>query len=114
MNALIPPLRGLAAVLLAASLSACIVVPAHRGPYGGPYGGVIVAPEAPPPAPVEVVPAIPFVGALWIAGYWNWVGHRHVWVPGRWEAPRQGHQYEPRRWAPTGGGYELRGGWRER
>lgn len=72
--------------LASLALSGCVVVPPRH--YAGPppvYGA------APAPAPyVEVVPVMPFAGAVWIAGYWNWSGgHRH-WVPGRWEHPRQG------------------------
>ncbi|WP_247664429.1 hypothetical protein [Ideonella alba] len=106
-------------LLVLLALPACVVVPAHRPAYGGPpvyeSGPVVMAPMAPPPPQYEVVPAIPFPGAIWIGGYWNWVGGRHVWVGGRWEAPRHGWHYEPRRWEPAArGGYELRGGWRVR
>ncbi|WP_247652870.1 hypothetical protein [Ideonella aquatica] len=102
------------------ALPACVVVPAHRPAYGGPppvyeSGPVVMAPMAPPPPRYEVVPALPYAGAVWIGGYWNWSGRAHVWVPGRWEAPRHGWHYEPRRWEPAArGGYELRGGWRVR
>jgi len=35
---------------------------------------------APPPPRVEVVPA-PRRGQVWVPGYWDWRGHRHVWAP---------------------------------
>ena len=122
MNTSISRLHRLWVVSLSAvaalSLSACVVVPAHSyraepvyapGPYG--YD----APMAPPPPPVEVMPPAPFLGALWIAGFWSWVGGRHVWQHGHWEAPRQGQRWEPRRWEPQGGGrWSPRGGqWRD-
>ncbi|MBN8488631.1 MAG: YXWGXW repeat-containing protein [Burkholderiales bacterium] len=109
-----------ASLLVLLVLPACVVVPAHRTAYGGPppayeSGPLVMAPMAPPPPRYEVVPALPYAGAVWIGGYWNWSGRAHVWVPGRWEAPRHGWRYEPRRWEPVArGGYALRGGWRNR
>jgi len=100
-------LRTLAlALTAAAALSACIVVPARRGGY---YAdpGVDVAPPAPY---AEVVPALPYAGAVWIDGYWGWSGGRHRWVPGYYERPRPGYRYEPHRWEPRGGRWHLRGG----
>ena len=41
---------------------------------------------APPPLLVEAPPPLPFVGAVWIGGYWCWQG-RWVWAAGRWAAP---------------------------
>jgi hypothetical protein len=99
----------LAAALSLAALGGCIIAPA------APYGGEVVA--VPPPAPVvEVMPPPPVVGWIWIAGFWNWYGGRHVWVPGRWEAPRPGWRWVPHRWEPIsgGGGYRGHGGRWER
>lgn len=101
------------AVALAAEalLSACVVVPAHRARYDD--GGATVIVDTPPPAPyAEVVPAMPYPGAVWINGYWGWSGGRHHWVPGYYERPRTGYRYEPRRWENRGGRWYLRvGGW---
>ena len=59
--------------------------------------------EVAPPTPiVEVRPALPFAGAVWIPGYWHWNGARHVWVGGRYSAPRAGYAWEPARWEPHG------------
>src|SRR5438132_116213 len=45
----------------------------------------------PPPAPrYEVRPALPFYGAVWIDGYWDWRGRDWFWVGGRWAPPREG------------------------
>jgi hypothetical protein len=105
-----------AAALLSTGLSACIVVPAGhaRGPvYETPYPAGQVVVEAPPPSPYqEVIPVLPFPGAVWIGGYWGWSGGRHHWVPGYYERPRAGYRYEPHRWEPHGGRWHLRvGGW---
>jgi hypothetical protein len=74
---------------------------------------LLSAPRAPPPPQVEVIPAVPFSGALWIGGYWGWSSGRHTWIQGRWERPRPGYRWEPHRWEPQGGQWHLRGGgWR--
>lgn len=97
-----------AAVLAVGMLSAgCAVVPAPV-----PVASTeIYAPDAPPPAPVEVVPAVPFVGAVWVGGYWNWSGGRHVWVPGHYVRANPGYRWQPHYWQRRpGGGWWLRGG----
>ena len=65
-----------------------------------------------PPAPrYEVVPA-PRAGQVWIPGYWDWRGHRHVWVRGHWERERRGYYWHPNRWIERDGHYVLeRGRW---
>jgi hypothetical protein len=56
--------------------------------------------EAAPPAPiVEVRPAIPFDGAIWVPGYWHWNGNRHIWVSGRWSARPAGYRWEENGWS---------------
>ena len=98
-----------------ALLSGCVVVPAHRaGYYGGGYAAEpAVVVDMPPPAPyAEVVPVMPYPGAVWVGGYWGWRGGRHQWVPGYYERPRPGYRYEPNRWENHGGRWHLRiGGW---
>ena len=107
----------LAAVAAAALLGGCVVAPVPGGVYNDPYGGYpsqpVYAPVAPPAPYYEVQPALPYPGAIWIGGYWNWSGHRHVWVPGRYERPRPGYHYAPHRWSrsPRGGWYLQGGGW---
>ena len=111
-----------AAALVALSLSACVVAPypARRVVYSEPVPAgaapvptqEVVVDYAPPPPQVEVVPAIPFPGAIWIGGYWGWGGGRHVWVPGRWDHPRPGYVYRPHAWVNQGGRWHLHaGGW---
>ncbi len=99
---------GLAAMLL---LSACVVVPARHVDAGYPSAGGVYA-EVPPPAPqYEVVPVAPFLGAVWVAGYWGWHGGRHHWVAGRWSRPHHhGRAWVPHRWAHTPRGWHLGGG----
>ena len=108
----------------ALALSACVVAPyprqvAYGGPvygqpgYGGPVvedGATIVVDVAPPAPYVEVVPVLPYPGALWIGGYWGWQSNRHAWVPGRWDRPRAGYAYRPHAWVQIGGRWHLRGG----
>jgi outer membrane lipoprotein SlyB len=57
-----------------------------------------VAPEAPPPPPVETVVVAPSPGYVWVPGEWLWRG-RWVWVSGRWAYPPRPHA----RW--------VHGGW---
>ena len=108
----------LAVSLWAALLSACVVAPYGQQPAYYPAAGVApgVVVDAPPPAPyMEVVPAIPFAGAIWIGGYWGWNGGRHEWVPGRWEHPRPGYAWRPHAWVHQGGRWHLHeGGWERR
>jgi hypothetical protein len=106
------------AALSTAALSACVIAPyPGRAVYGQPSApggyyeepGVVV--DAAPPAPyVEVHPAIPFAGAIWIGGYWGWHSNRHHWVPGRWDRPRAGYNWNPHAWHHQGGRWHLRGG----
>ena len=62
-----------AAFLLTAVLSGCVAT------ISGPM-------PVPPPAEVEVVGVAPFVGAVWMPGYWEWYPrhHRHYWRHGYW------------------------------
>jgi hypothetical protein len=81
--------------------------------YGNPAGEALAVTDVAPPTPYyEVQPAIPYVGAVWFSGYWNWYGGRYVWAPGYWGAGRPGYVWHPYHWAPYGGRWNLRaGGW---
>lgn len=108
MKKSLPTLLG-AGVLLAAGalMSGCAVVPAPVAVADGD----VYATVAPPPAQYEVVPAAPYVGAVWIGGYWGWHGGRHVWVPGHYVRPRPGYHWQPRHWERgPHGRWWLRGG----
>jgi hypothetical protein len=65
---------------------------------------------APPPARVEVAPPAPYAGAVWIDGYWDWSGGRHVWRAGHYERPRPGYIWVGRRWERRGHGWRASGG----
>ena len=68
--------------------------------------------NVPPPAPrYEVVPA-PRYGWMWVPGYWEWRGHRHVWIGGHWVRERPGYVYGPSRWVERDGRwYHARPAW---
>jgi hypothetical protein len=101
----------------AMTLSACVIAPYPQGElvYTQPIPNEYeITAGVPPPAPyVEVIPAAPFLGAIWINGYWGWSQGRHQWVPGRYDHARPGYRWEPRHWihGPRGN-WHLRGGWR--
>ncbi|VVD32746.1 YXWGXW repeat-containing protein [Paraburkholderia dioscoreae] len=62
---------------------------------------VIVAPMAPPPSRVEVVPA-PRVGYVWDQGRWHWDQGHYVWVGGHWMPMRAGYHWVPGHWMQIG------------
>ena len=98
----------LAAALLTAALSACVVAPAP-----GYYGGEVVY-AAPPALQYEAVGVAPAPGYFWIGGGWFWEGGRYGWHPGYWAAPRPGYRWAPRTWVRAGGGWRAREGHWER
>jgi len=50
----------------------------------------VYAPGPPPEAKVEVQPAPPGPGAVWVAGHWVWHGNAYVWQSGYWEKNPKG------------------------
>jgi hypothetical protein len=102
--------RAAAAVLLCASLGACVVSAYGPDEY---YGGAVAV--APPPLRVETYGPAPGAGYLWIGGYWDWAGGRHEWVRGHWEAQRPGYRWVPHHWQHRHDGWHLaRGHWDRR
>ena len=89
----------------AALLTACAVAPVD---------GALYAPIAPPIAQVETIPMVPYAGAIWINGFWDWDGGRHVWRAGHYEHGRPGYDFHQPTWAhaPDGRWHLDRGGWR--
>src|SRR5271170_6419350 len=78
------------------------------------YGGHAVAYYArvpPPPMQVEVRPATPGPGFVWIGGYWAYDGGHHIWHAGSWEKPpRAKAHYVAPRWDRKGNQYAFREG----
>ena len=95
----------LATAILAATLGT-VAVPASAVSYG------VTIDVAPPAARVEHMPA-PRRGYVWVPGYWDWTGHRHVWVAGTWVRERPGYVYAHPLLAQRNGQWVLqRGEWR--
>ncbi len=73
-------------------------------------------PPMPPPAPREVVTMRPAREAIWVNGYYTYVGRgQYAWVPGHWEVPPPGRysRFEHPRWERRSNGYVyVRGQWR--
>lgn len=69
---------------------------------------------APPRVIVERRGPRPSRDHVWISGYHNWDGQRHVWVAGRWEQPPRPHaHWVAHRWVHQRGGWVLvEGHWR--
>jgi hypothetical protein len=82
------------------------------GPGPGPQEVVVV--REPPPPRREVIPARPPPGMIWVGGYWQWHGDRHIWVSGHFERPPRSHAvWVAPRWERRGGGYIfIEGSWR--
>ncbi|MEX3810897.1 YXWGXW repeat-containing protein [Paraburkholderia sp. BR13439] len=65
------------------------------------FAQVVIAPMAPPPPRVELVPA-PRDGYVWDQGRWRWEHGRYVWAPGHWQPVRVGYHWVPGHWAQRG------------
>jgi hypothetical protein len=90
------PVRLLTSVLAAAITCAAALTAAPAFAQA-----VIVAPMAPPPPRVEVMPA-PRAGYVWDQGRWRWDHGRYVWVPGHWRPVRAGYRWVPGHWVQRG------------
>ncbi len=67
--------------------------------------------KAPPPSRVEAVPAARR-GQIWVPGYWNARGNRHVWHRGHWERSRVGYSYVQPNWVQRDDRWQFnRGRW---
>lgn len=78
-----------------------------------PAAVILVAPYAPPVAPVEVISYAPGPGYVWVGGHYVWRG-RWVWVPGYWGRPPYGYAvWVPGHWDRRPGGWIwVEGRWR--
>ena len=105
----------LAAGLIAAALSGCIVTPAYQPPPAAPavaYESDAQVNEPPPPLPVYEQPPCPEAGYLWTPGLWRWGPQGYFWVPGTWVAPPQpGLLWTPGFWGVVGAVYVFHGGY---
>ncbi|MCG3188786.1 MAG: hypothetical protein LKCHEGNO_00972 [Burkholderiaceae bacterium] len=110
-----PGVRRVAVAACVVGLSGCVVAPLGYYDADGSYGEATTVTDVAPPAPYsETVGVAPFVGAIWLGGYWGWRGGRYAWVPGHWGHARPGYVWHPYHWAPHGNRWALSGGWRRR
>lgn len=64
-----------------------------------------------PPARSQVAPAARR-GYIWVPGYWNARGNRHVWHSGHWERSRPGYNYVQPNWVERDNRWQFnRGRW---
>lgn len=67
---------------------------------------IVIAPTAPPPPRVEMVPQPPAPVDVWTPGHWAWNGATWEWVPGQYIArPAPQASWVPGHWEPQAGGY---------
>ncbi|MBL8519616.1 MAG: YXWGXW repeat-containing protein [Betaproteobacteria bacterium] len=65
----------------------------------------------PPPLRYEPVP-VPRAGYVWVPGYWDWRGQRHVWISGHYLREKRHQHYSPSYWSERGGRwYHAPGRW---
>lgn len=76
--------------------------------------GIIYVRKAPPPPVRPRIPPRPAADAVWIEGYWQWVGSSYVWTDGFWDPrPPAGKIWVPGKWVHTKRGwYRYPGEWR--
>ena len=99
----------LISLFAAIALTGCLAYVPGPPPLDGVY-----APGPPPEPVVEVVPAIPYPGAVWLGGYWGYGGHGWGWNRGYWgRPPHPGAAWAPGRWHHYPRGYAWHPGrWR--
>ena len=79
-----------------------------------PMSTVIIAPRAPPPARVEIVPPPPQTAAvdIWRPGHWDWNGSDWDWIPGAYIArPRPAVEWHPGHWLQETNGWAWQDGY---
>ena len=55
-----------------------------------------VQPYLPPERVYAVHEYMPYPRRIWVSGYRDWDGYRHVWVPGHWETLSPRHDEAPK------------------
>jgi hypothetical protein len=79
-------------------LGAAVLTLASAGVFAQ---AIIVAPHAPPPPRMEVVPAAR-PGYVWDPGHWRWNHGTYMWAPGHWQPVRAGYRWIPGHWVARG------------
>jgi hypothetical protein len=68
---------------------------------------VVEVPNAPPDPKTEVKTPCPGPGNIWVAGYWDYIGGRHVWRDGRWVQGKPGYEYVRARYEWDGKAWQF-------
>ena len=99
--------RVVAGFVAASALGAC------TAGYEQSAAGIYVE-SGPPVDRIEVIPASPGFGYVWVGGRWGYVNNDYNWFPGRWVVPARGYTtWVPGRWDRDGRGWYYRDGrWR--
>lgn len=101
----------LVSVMIAAGMIGALATPL---PSVAATSREIIIERAPPAPRSERAPAVRR-GYVWVPGYWDWRGNRHVWMKGTWVRERRGYAYQPHRWVERDGRWMLeRGRWDRR
>ena len=92
------------AALALSALAGCVATEAPPPPRS-----VVV--NGPPPAPLpEQPPPPPSPHAVWVGGYWHWVGTQYAWIPGHWEQAPRGARWQAPRYSVVEGSYTYEPG----
>lgn len=85
------------ALLVATSIAsaACASRVPHAPYVSQPQDALVEVVTPPPPGRVEVVPAKPKAGAVWVDGEWTWRRRRWSWTAGRWVMAPKGAAFSP-------------------
>jgi hypothetical protein len=79
-----------------------------------PRVGVEYAMRRPPGERVEVIPAAPGSGYVWVKGHWGWRQNDYEWIAGHWAMPDRGFRdWVPGEWRHDRyGWFYVEGHWR--
>jgi len=79
-----------------------------------PRVGVEYAMRRPPAERVEVIPAAPAAGYVWVKGHWGWRQNDYEWIAGHWAMPdRAFRDWVPGEWRHDRyGWFYVEGHWR--
>jgi hypothetical protein len=82
-------------VVAALVCTSCTPVVRHPAYAPQPTKALVEVGAPPPPGRVEIVPADPVKGAVWVDGEWEWRRERWAWLAGRWVVPPSGATFSP-------------------